>query len=88
MRGVRIKRRYVLILLAAGFKEDFPVLHRDLFQRLQAIGSKAGADNLNMPHPFLTEHFQRFVSIGRQPRLTTKARLKSHHDPVRRQAKG
>ena len=88
MRGVRIKRRNVLILLAASLEEDFPILHGNLLQRLQAIGGKAGTDNLDMLHPFLTEHFQRFVGIGRQPGLTTKARLERHHHPVMRQTQG
>ena len=83
-----VKRRNVLVLFATSLQEKFPVLHRDLLQRLQTVCREARRHHLNVLHALLTQHFEGFIGVWRQPRLAAEARLEGHHHLLRRQAEG
>src|SRR5712664_3021255 len=61
--------------LAAGVAEDFGVLHRDLLERLQAIGRKAGHHDGEILDARSRQRPYRFVGGGLEPFGATEARL-------------
>jgi hypothetical protein len=64
------KHYFPLILLTASLKENFPVLHRDLFQRFQTVGGEARTEVsvLGLPPERVMMTFQ--SRFGREPWLT------------------
>src|SRR5437868_14446680 len=68
-------------ILAAIFLERVRVLDRDLLQRFQTIGGKAGRDHRYAFDAAPGELADGPVGRGLEPLLAAEARLKGHHQP-------
>jgi len=62
-------------LLAAGLEKSGAAFHADLFQRFEAIGGKAGAEDIDARHSLAGEPLQGGLGIGFEPAGAPEARL-------------
>src|SRR5262249_14608266 len=67
-------------MLAAIVPEDLSILLRDLFQRLQAIGGKAGRDHGKPFCPLFRELLDGLVGVRLQPLVIAEARLEGEQE--------
>ncbi len=72
----RVQRRYVVKGLSTRFQKQFCILHRDLLERLETIGGKAGADDIETVQALPAEFDNGLVRVGAQPLFTAYAGLK------------
>ena len=79
--GESFRHGHVREMLAAVMQEDLAALHRDLLQRLQAVGDEAGIDDRDPLHALAGEPLDRLVGIGLQPFLRPEARLEGRDQP-------
>ena len=73
-RGI-VETGDVMELLAAGLEKSGAAFHADLFQRFEAIGGKAGAEDIDARHSLAGEPLQGGLGIGFEPAGAPEARL-------------
>ena len=73
----RVERGDVTQIATAGSAKDFRVLHRDFFERFQAVRREARTDDIEPLQPALAECDDGFVGVRPQPLFPAYAGLKS-----------